>query len=151
MTISKKIFVIGVIVIISVILSVASLNLIKTPSISRDFSTDARLAGAMGSEMQVIFNKIKLFKQDSGYIPPEDNKSMTRALTGGNKLGKNYLLGWDDNGLGPLLDSEDRPFIFHFINDNEITIYCQTTRQQLHGFLDTGSESITQESSGVQK
>ena len=106
--------------------------------------------------MDQVFNStfevLRQFQKDNGYLPPEDNQSITAALLGKNKIAKNYIPDWtDDIASGQILDIDHKPLVFHFINDNEITVYAPATKQLYHGFLNSDKATVTQEPSGNQK
>jgi hypothetical protein len=97
--------------------------------------------------MDQVFNRtfdaLRQFKAENGYLPSEDNQSVTAALSGKNKTGKNYITGWANDEDGRLLDTVRNPLVFHFINNNEIAIYSSSTKQTLHGFLDTNKATVS--------
>jgi hypothetical protein len=108
----------------------------------------------MDRVLGATFEALRQFKSENGYLPAEENQSIVTALLGKNKSGKNYLLDWNPNVFddkGNLLDVTHKPLVFHFINDNEITIYSSGTQRQLRGFLNSGKATVTQDAAGDRK
>ena len=111
--------------------------------VSRDLNDGLRLARINSVALEATFNILKLFKQENGYFPPEDNRQVVTALFGRNKSTKNYIPEWSTLDYQKrLVDVYRKPLVFHFVNDNEVTIYSPGTGQRLDGFLDTGKVTI---------
>lgn len=119
----------------------------KVEEVSKELDGNAMMASVMGRVLSSTFEVLRQFKNENGYLPSEDNQAATAALSGKNKTGKNYISDWDVNlfdNKRRLLDVEGKPIVFHFLNDNEITIYSPGTKQRLDGFLNSGKTIITQ-------
>ena len=117
----------------------------RVKEVSKELDDNIRFYSVMDRVLGSTFEVLRRFKNENGYLPSEDNQTTTAALLGKNKTGKNYIPDWDTNLLdvkGRLLDIAGKPIVFHFINDNEITIYSPGTKQQLDGFLDSGKVTI---------
>jgi hypothetical protein len=118
----------------------------RVKEVSKELDNDLRMASVTDRVLSATFEALKQFKNENGHLPSEDNQSTVVALLGKNKTGKNYIPDWNPNvfdNKGRLLDTKDESLVFHFINDNEITIYSSGTQQQLHGFLDTDKVTIS--------
>jgi hypothetical protein len=140
----------------TVLLLVGLLTWPKTlaQEVGKELNNDLRTASVMDKVLSATFEALRQFKSENGYLPAEDNQSTVAALLGKNKIGKNYLLDWNPNVFDNkrhLLDVTNKPLVFHFINDNEITIYSAGTQQQLRGFLNSDKATVTQEAEGAHK
>jgi len=114
--------------------------------VSKELDDNLRMDSVMGRVLTATFESLRHFKNENGYLPPEDNQSTAAALSGKNKTGKNYIANWDPNlfdAKGRLLDVKGEAVVFHFINVNHITIYSPGTKQLLDGALDSDKVSLT--------
>lgn len=125
---------------------------IESQHASRELDGNYMRCSAMGQVFDGVFEALRQFKSENGYLPPEDNKSVTAALSGKNKISKNYVPGWNENIANEqILDIDRNPLVFHFINDNEMTVYAPATKQLYHGYLNSDKATVTQETAGDQK
>jgi hypothetical protein len=118
----------------------------KVKEVSKELDDNIRIYSVMDRVLKATFEALRQFKTENGYLPSEDNQTVTAGLLGKNKAGKNYIPNWDTNlfdNKGRLLDITGEAVVFHFITDNEITIYSPGTKQQLDGFLDSGKVTIS--------